>query len=25
MRRLNQALGYTYAKQSITVTRPLPM
>jgi len=25
MRRLNQTLGYTYAKQSITVTRPLPI
>lgn len=25
MRRLNEALGYTYGQQSITVTRPLPM
>jgi len=25
MRRLNQALGYTDGKQSITVTRPLPL
>ena len=25
MRRLNEALGYTYGKQSITVTRPLPL
>jgi len=25
MRRLNEALGYTYGQQTITVTRPLPM
>jgi mycothiol synthase len=25
MRRLNEALGYTYGQQSITVTRPVPM
>jgi hypothetical protein len=25
MRRLNETLGYTYGRQSITVTRPLPI
>jgi len=25
MRRLNETLGYTYGRQTITVTRPLPL